>query len=865
MTDIKRISFGFPLNSTIETTIDKIDEIKTKDFSGKNIHLKIHLDKMLDKKFKREELQQSILNSTNAANLKLDFIYENESSERSKDIVEKTNIIDKFKAYCELNNIKYNEQTVDKIVKIQNLMLEQDIIPHESFTLEYASVRGAIGIMDKAGLEEMSVDFTNDYNPGIIGICGAFGSGKTSFLENLTPYPSMLTRTGSLKDHFCLKDSHRILVYKTDSGKKYRISMFIDGRAKNVNNRYLVEVKIGDKSWEPIKSIDGSTETYTDWVNKTFGSKNLFLRTAFYTTSTIKNIPDLSQATKTEKIELFSVLAGLDYLSLVSKKAKEEKDDAMKQMNKIKDQLEGFDDLDKKKTENEEAIKNCTKSISEYEGLIKIDTEELNEYKERQKMFIAATASYDIYRKEFSEKEAEKTSTEKLLHISNNNIEELKQRLEDIGVYKQQISWYEEHIEKRKILKTEVNDLRDRMNSMQATLELKEKDIKEKENSLNEIVTGIKLKNNVVDNLKKSIPQDDGLCPFCKKPLDEHRQEEVKKERENIEKEILGYNKELNDLNDKKTECEQWLKEHSLQSFKAELTSINNSIIEKDNDINEIDVYMDTIDINEAKSVVNDTEKFLKEEEVKKDDLTKKIESLSKRLDELNKLMSEIPEDFSDKISRLERGILDSQQNISDMKAEINVARKNLDTISNSEKIIENIKSQIKSYEKDIKDYEIIQASFGNTGIPIIELSTAAPEISDIANNILSESFDNRFKIEFDTQRDTKDNKRIDDFVITVFDSRSGRTKRLDWISGGEGLLIKQALYYAFSVIRARRTGLNFKTRFLDESDGALDGDTRIEYLKMIKSAHEQCNAVQTLLITHSIEVKEVLEQKIDF
>ena len=106
--------------------------------------------------------------------------------------------------------------------------------------------------------------------------------------------------------------------------------------------------------------------------------------------------------------------------------------------------------------------------------------------------------------------------------------------------------------------------------------------------------------------------------------------------------------------------------------------------------------------------------------------------------------------------------------------------------------------------------------------------------------------------------------RKIDDFIINVFDSRSGRMKRLDLLSKGEGTLIKQSLYYAFSVIRARRTGFCFKTRFLDEADGALDSDTRVKYLKMIEIAHKMCNATQTILITHSQEIKEIVDQKIE-
>ena len=106
------------------------------------------------------------------------------------------------------------------------------------------------------------------------------------------------------------------------------------------------------------------------------------------------------------------------------------------------------------------------------------------------------------------------------------------------------------------------------------------------------------------------------------------------------------------------------------------------------------------------------------------------------------------------------------------------------------------------------------------------------------------------------------------DFIIknisSFTNSKGTELKKGDIIVSGESVWIKQALYFAFSVIRTKNTGFCFKTRFLDESDSELDSESRPRFVKMIETAHKMCNATLTILITHSVEVKDLINQKIE-
>ncbi|KKL66916.1 hypothetical protein LCGC14_2140220, partial [marine sediment metagenome] len=96
--------------------------------------------------------------------------------------------------------------------------------------LEKICLRGAIGIYKGLGLDEIEINFEN-MDPGLITLIGDNGEGKTTLIENMHPYPGLLTRAGKLQDHFRLRDSYRDLYFIDEkSGNRYRAFLQIDGK-----------------------------------------------------------------------------------------------------------------------------------------------------------------------------------------------------------------------------------------------------------------------------------------------------------------------------------------------------------------------------------------------------------------------------------------------------------------------------------------------------------------------------------------------------------------------------------------------------------------------------------------------------------
>lgn len=859
-------SFGFPVNVTEYALISELDKLKSKDFSNKNLTVRLTLEKTVKKAFNQSAIEKEIKDATNANSVRLVFEYKSETNIRSMEIVKEKSIIEKFKMYCDLNDIKITETTTDRLREIQDNLLIDSFIPCDTFELESLSLRGAIGIKDGTGLDEFNIDFTK-YTSGVVALAGDNGCGKTTLLENCHPFPRMLTRSGSLKDHFCLHNSHRILVYKTSSGKKIKIKMIIDGTRTAVSTRYYVEqLDVGSDTWKPVRAVDGTHDSYVEWVNGTFGSVDMFLRTSFYANKQVKGIPDISSATKSEKMELFSQLAGTDYLTAISDIAKKNASELDAEIKDIKKDVKNYDEMKSKLEEDEEIVDKNSKLIQKEKKQLEEDDKNLAKLEEKQRQFIEAVGSSNVLRKTLVEKRNRLKNVEKEIDSLKSDIIDMEAELDNETFYKEQIAWWGESIKQE----DEIRSRKDKINGEVFKLADKKSELQLKENTLLKKLSDVKEKSIYLDasikNLSKSINEINDICPVCGEKLSEHKREQLLKENKETEEKINSLMNEKDEvakqIGDVKYSIENITKE--IRGIEDKISAKSDEISECNSDLTQISDYRLTVDIDKARHVVNDVGKLVKENGDKLQVLFKEKENIAEDIKGMEEQMANIPDDFSDSIAKLKRGISNSKQNIADWSAEVKQAEKELEYLKGKMNLLKEVDDKLKDLNSKYKDYTIINKAFSNTGIQALELDSASPEISAVANQILASTYGDRFTISFETQRDGADGRKIEDFVINVFDSKSGRKKKLDILSGGETVWIKNALYYAFSVVRSRSSGFCFKTRFLDESDGTLDSGARMKYLAMIETAHRACNANLTILVTHSQEIKEIVDQKIE-
>jgi exonuclease SbcC len=200
-------------------------------------------------------------------------------------------------------------------------------------------------------------------------------------------------------------------------------------------------------------------------------------------------------------------------------------------------------------------------------------------------------------------------------------------------------------------------------------------------------------------------------------------------------------------------------------------------------------------------------------------------------------------------------------------QASLEAQKKRLSEIEASEAELKTLRESVKTAKTEFAEWDLLRRAFGPDGIQALELDALAPGIAEVANDILAGAYGDRFKISFETTRiggTGKKSHQIEDFLIYVTDSQDGDMRLLDYLSGGEAVWVKRAIYDAFSFIRRKNTGLLFKTAFQDEADGALDAESKISYARMLESAHYENKMRHTIIITHSDSVKALISQTID-
>ncbi|MDD5304746.1 MAG: hypothetical protein PHS14_16750, partial [Elusimicrobia bacterium] len=234
---------------------------------------------------------------------------------RAGEITEKKRLQDKIEVWAEASSLTAPESALKKADELERESAVLGSGQGAHIRIDRLRLRGAIGIWKKSKKDEIDLDLAA-LGPGVLALVGANGHGKTTILENLHPWPQMLTRDGTLKSHFRLKDSARELWFSDErTGWKYRALINIRADIESGAAEYFLFRDQGDGRGElPLDNVNGRKEPYEQAIAELFGSLEMYLQTAFVTQRPSKYAPDLGQATQGQRKALFGELSGIDYL-----------------------------------------------------------------------------------------------------------------------------------------------------------------------------------------------------------------------------------------------------------------------------------------------------------------------------------------------------------------------------------------------------------------------------------------------------------------------------------------------------------------------------------------------------------------------
>lgn len=165
----------------------------------------------------------------------------------------------------------------------------------------------------------------------------------------------------------------------------------------------------------------------------------------------------------------------------------------------------------------------------------------------------------------------------------------------------------------------------------------------------------------------------------------------------------------------------------------------------------------------------------------------------------------------------------------------------------------EDVVGRLRAVEDELLAWRMLARACGRDGLQRLEIDAAGPAVSDLANELLRTGYGTRFSVEFVTQVATADGTDVKEkFTIDVLDNAHGGTRDVGDLSGGERVIVEEAVRAALSCYVNLRSRTRVRTLWRDETTGALDPENAPRYVAMLRKLQQLSGAEQVLFVTHS-------------
>jgi DNA repair exonuclease SbcCD ATPase subunit len=164
----------------------------------------------------------------------------------------------------------------------------------------------------------------------------------------------------------------------------------------------------------------------------------------------------------------------------------------------------------------------------------------------------------------------------------------------------------------------------------------------------------------------------------------------------------------------------------------------------------------------------------------------------------------------------------------------------------------------------DLADWTLLTKAFSASGIPALLIDQALPEIGALATELLRECFGEEvFTIALTTQRESADGAKLLE-TLDVVVRRGAETIDAVLLSGGEAVLVSEALSLALALYTATRSGRRIQTLLRDEVSAPLDVDRAPAYVRMLRRAATLGSFRHVLFVSHQPTCLELADARLE-
>ena len=167
--------------------------------------------------------------------------------------------------------------------------------------------------------------------------------------------------------------------------------------------------------------------------------------------------------------------------------------------------------------------------------------------------------------------------------------------------------------------------------------------------------------------------------------------------------------------------------------------------------------------------------------------------------------------------------------------------------------------AEVAQAEQRLADWTRLAADLGRDGLQALEIDAALPELTERANDLLHSCHGSRWTVRIESTRASADGKKqIEGLAVWVLDTQAGREGPGETYSGGERVILAEAVALPLVALWCERQGVERPTLVRDESGAALSAENATAYVAMLRRAASWIGADKVLVVTHSDEIRRL-------
>ncbi|BCF95258.1 AAA family ATPase [Paraburkholderia largidicola] len=172
--------------------------------------------------------------------------------------------------------------------------------------------------------------------------------------------------------------------------------------------------------------------------------------------------------------------------------------------------------------------------------------------------------------------------------------------------------------------------------------------------------------------------------------------------------------------------------------------------------------------------------------------------------------------------------------------------------------------SRAQSISDEIARWKLLAKGLGNEGVIALTIDDAGPALTKMVNDLLLACYGMRFTVEIRTQRALASGELREGFEILVHDADHDSTKAVTVMSGGQKVWINECLTRGIALYLASNAGQPYQSLFSDESDGPLDPQRKLQFMRMKREVLRQGGYEREFFISQTPDLVAEADAVID-